>query len=240
MRGTMENVTWEYILDSFIKDFEKHKYQKDQKMPTENETAVKFGVNRNEVRLVYKKLKDLGYIYSVQGRGSFFCGKRIKIPLSMVKGGSFSKKMKELGIPYRTENVEARVIHYNSNIYEELQAAEDEVVWKITLLRFLYDEPVAIHTRYMREKFFPNLSQDAQTILSSREYLHSNGFSEVDGAEGQMAILPISHKKRTLLNMRNKQEAMVLTGKTIHLIDDCILELYCTTYRDDRFIFLLS
>lgn len=74
--------------------------------------------------MVYKKLKEMGYIYSIQGHGSFYSGRRIKISLSMVRGASFSTKMQELGIPYHTDNVNPHIIHYNPNIYESLHAAE--------------------------------------------------------------------------------------------------------------------
>ena len=84
MKSNQTGKTWEDILDIFISDIKKQKYGKDQKIPAENETAAKYGVTRNEVRMVYKKLKEMGYIYSIQGHGSFYSGRRIKIPLSMV------------------------------------------------------------------------------------------------------------------------------------------------------------
>lgn len=234
------SITWEQILDHFISDIKKQKYGKDQRLPTENEVAVKYGVTRNEIRMVYKKLKEMGYIYSIRGCGSFYSGNRIKIPLCMGGGVSFSKKMKELGLDYRTENLEARRVRNNSNIYEAMQAASDEIIWKIVLLRFVSGEPVAIHTRYMSEKNFPNLPDDAHTILSSRDYLSLNGYHHLAGKDGQMAITHISKKKQDILHMEYKQEAMVLTGKTINADDNSILELFSTTYRPDCFLFTFN
>ena len=62
---------WEQILDIMIREIRKQTYGKDQKIPTENEMAARFGVSRSEIRRVYKRLKELGYIYSIRGCGSF-------------------------------------------------------------------------------------------------------------------------------------------------------------------------
>lgn len=53
-------------------------------------------------------------------------------------GVSFSRKMKEIGLDYRTENLEARRVRNTSNIYEAMQATPNEVIWKIVLLLFVY------------------------------------------------------------------------------------------------------
>lgn len=237
MKEKNQENTWEHILDIFIQDIEKQKYGKDQKIPTENETAVKYGVSRNEVRVVYKKLKEMGYIYSIRGCGSFFGGKRIKIPLAMGKGIGFSLKIKEMGLDYRTENINPHIISYNPYIYDAMQAKENDIIWKIMLLRIIDNEPVAIHTRYMNQKYFPHLPKDASLIRSSRDYLNLNGYQDICNIDAQMAVTPIAKKKRNLLNMVYKQEALVLTGKTVHAVEQTVLELFCTTYRPDCFLF---
>ncbi len=230
---------WEQILDIMIREIRKQTYGKDQKIPTENEMAARFGVSRSEIRRVYKRLKELGYIYSIRGCGSFYSGKRLRVPLSLVSGMSFSRKMEELGLPYHTENIEARTIQYNPNIYENIGAGPEESIWKISLLRYVNEEPVAIHTRYMRESLFPSLPENASAIQSSTQYIHEHGYPETASTDVQMAVTNISKRKRELLNMQYSQEAIVLTGKTIRPEDGLILELFTTTYRSNSFIFTL-
>lgn len=240
MEKKNQTYTWELILDIFIRDIEKQKYGKDQKIPTENETAVKYGVNRSEIRMVYKKLKEMGYIYSIRGCGSFCYGKRIKIPLAMVGGASFSSKMKELGLNYHTENIDPKIIRYQPDIYQMLQADPEDTIWKISLLRVVNGEPVALHIRYLNQKQFSNLPTDAKTIRSSREYLAQNGYANLKGRDIQLASTTISKKKRALLNMKYKQEALVLTGCTTSLDDGSVIEAFTTVYRSDCFLFTFS
>ena len=62
-----KTVSWEQIADILIEDFTKKDYKKDEKMMSENEMAIRFGVPRAEIRRAYERLKELGYIYSIQG-----------------------------------------------------------------------------------------------------------------------------------------------------------------------------
>ena len=78
-----KNWTWESIVDVLIQEFQKNIYKKGDKMPSENKMAVRFGVPRSEIRKAYERLKELGYIYAMQGYGSFLSGRRDKILLSM-------------------------------------------------------------------------------------------------------------------------------------------------------------
>lgn len=67
-----KNWTWESIVDVLIQEFQENIYKKGDKMPSENKMAVRFGVPRSEIRKAYERLKELGYIYAMQGYGVFF------------------------------------------------------------------------------------------------------------------------------------------------------------------------
>ena len=83
---------WEEIADRLIRDLQNGKYVPGDKLPSENKLAGEFQVPRSGVRKAYSRLKELGYIYSLQGYGSFFAGKKEKIPLAMVGRTSFTQK----------------------------------------------------------------------------------------------------------------------------------------------------
>ena len=63
---------WEEIADRLIRDLQNGKYVPGDKLPSENKLAGEFQVPRSGVRKAYSRLKELGYIYSLQGYGSFF------------------------------------------------------------------------------------------------------------------------------------------------------------------------
>ena len=151
----MAQMTWEEIAEQLIRDLQKGKYTSGEKLPSENKLAGELQVSRAEVRKAYSRLKELGYVYSLQGYGSFFAGKKEKIPLAMVGSTSFTQKMEELGIPHESRNIQAKRISYRQPIYESLGLSKDEPVWKVALLRIVDGAPAAVYTRYLPEKYFP-------------------------------------------------------------------------------------
>ena len=196
--------TWEMIADTLIKEFQNDKYVKGEKMPSENKMAVRFQVPRSEIRKAYERLKELGYVYSMQGYGSFFSGKQEKIRLSM-NDESFSKKMRETGINFETRNVGCRRISGDSLIHTMLGVDFGEPVYKITRLRILDGEPAAIHISYVPESLFPRIAEDGKISSSMYDYIHSCGYSQLktDNAQLTVSLLdkksaPFSMSKGTL------------------------------------------
>lgn len=235
-----KDVSWEQIASQLIQDLHRGKYNPGEKLPSENKLAAEFQVPRSDVRKAYSRLKELGYIYSLQGYGSFFAGKKEKIPLAMVGRVSFSEKMRELGISYRSENIRAKKIPYSPLIYESLGLPEEEPVWKVSLLRIVDGSPAAVYTRYLPEKYFPHLPEDSRNILSFHSYLKENGYESFHGENSQMTVGLLTRMEREALELPAASTGLVFSSKTIHDRDKAVLEVYRTVYRADRFIFVYS
>lgn len=230
--------SWETIVDVLIKDIQSNRYRKDEKLPSENDMAARFCVSRADIRKAYARLKEFGYICSVQGRGSFFCGMREVIPLRM-RGGSFSQKMKELGLPYESRNIVAKPIRYNPLIYEQLNAQKGDKVWEIARLRIICHEPAAIHTSYLPEKEFPMLPQDAESITSVFEYFEKTGHAGHKGEGACLSVGTLTSTERKFLDVVGYAPGLTYSARRLAADGKTILEFLRTVYRADRFIFLL-
>lgn len=80
------------IMSNMLLSFDEGKYEDGCKLPSDNELAEKYNVPRMKIRHIYKRLESMGYVYSLQGRGRFFKGKRENIKLVLSGRESFSKK----------------------------------------------------------------------------------------------------------------------------------------------------
>ena len=176
----------------------------------------------------------------MQSYGSFFAGKKEKIPLAMVGRTSFTQKMEELGIPHESRNIQAKRISYRQPIYESLGLSKEEPVWKVALLRIVDDAPAAVYTRYLPEKHFPRLSQEAGGILSFHSYLRQNGYTQFHGENSQMTVGLLTRLEQEVLELPAASTGLVFSSKTIRDPDGAVLEVYRTVYRADRFIFVYS
>ncbi len=230
--------SWETVVDTLIHEIEQNKYKKGEKLPTEVEMAARFGVTRLDIRKAYERLKELDYVYSMRGRGSFFSEAKEMIPLRL-RGGSFSKKMRELGIPYESKTIESTTIRYDPLIFEPLKAQKKDKIWKIVRLRIINHQLAAMHTSYLPEKYFPNLPQDAPNITSVFNYFEQTGHVGHRGAGVQLRVGTLTKKERDLLGVRGYAPGLILTGTRLAADGETVLELLRTVYRSDRFVFLL-
>lgn len=229
--------TWESITDTLIEEIANDVFAKDEKLPSENNMAVRFHVPRSEIRRAYSRLKELGYIYSLQGYGSFFHGKREKIRLMLTNEVSFSSKMKELNIPYESKNIECCKISYHSKIYDKLNASKNDSVYKLVRLRILYNEAAAIHTSYVCHRCFPQIDENGCEITSFFDYMKKNGYSNFSNTDMQMMVSNLSQKERTLLQVSGYESGLILMGKCIDNTTKQVLEVSHTIYRCDKFVF---
>lgn len=240
----MENkMTWEQITDILIQDFQNEHYKKGEKMPGESKLTVRFGVTHAEVRRAYARLEELGYIYSVQGYGSFFAGKKEKIHLMMNDSQSFTEKMNSLGVHYETKNVGFERIDHNPIITEMLELPEKDVdlldIYKLTRLQLIDGEPAAIHISYLPEHVFPDLAEDFSSITSLSDYMRQCGYDALSIENRELSVSTLDKKERALLDIKGYASCLVLSSKCVHSPTGMILEIARTIYRSDKFVFTL-
>lgn len=228
--------TWELIADTLIREFQQNIYKKGEKMPSENKMAVRFNVPRSEIRKAYECLKEQGYVYAMQGYGSFFSGKREKIRLAM-DDQSFSQKMRAMGLEFQTQNKGCQKLREDSLIHSMLDADFDDPVYKITRLRILEGEPAAIHISYLAEDLFPRIKEDGSSITSVYDYIHSCGYLNLRSENSQLTVSSLSKKERTLLNIKGYASSLVLTDRCVTLPSGTVVQVERTIYRSDKFIF---
>lgn len=234
-----KNNQWETIVDLLMQEFREEKYKKGEKMPSENKMAARYGVTRSEIRRAYDRLKELGYIYSLQGYGSFFSGKRDKIKLLMTDSQSFSQKMKSLGVTFETKNLGIQKVRDDSLLHDMLGVDRDETVYKLTRLRYLDGEPAAIHINYLAEDLFPQIRDDGPQIQSLHEYMRGCGYLHFRNENSQVIVSPPTKKERNLLDIKGYASSLVLTSKCIDETSKMVLGIERTVYRSDKFVFVL-
>ena len=166
------------IIDRLISNIHSGKYQANEKLPSENQLADEFNVPRMTVRKVFERLQEMGYIYALQGKGSFVKERGIQIPLHLSGDESFSKKMAKLGFDLQTKNIICEPIEYTPDIYSALGAEQKDTVVKIGRLRIVDEIPIALHISYVAEKVFPSIRNDAGTIESMFDYYQSKGYTK--------------------------------------------------------------
>ena len=172
MQNEIENI----IIDRLISEINDDKYSVHEKLPSENVLADFYNIPRITARKAYKKLEEMGYIYSKQGMGRYLKAKQQYIELQLTGDKSFSQKMQETGRDLVTKNILFEKIKYDKKIYDELAINRADEVYKIGRLRIIDNKPSAIHISYLAKSVFKDIDKNGNSIKSVFSYYKLNGY----------------------------------------------------------------
>ncbi|WP_419774003.1 GntR family transcriptional regulator [Halarcobacter sp.] len=132
--------------DEILKNIKNNKYNCCDKLPSENDFANEFNVNRHTVRQSLQMLKDEGVIYTVKGKGNFISN--IKVPYSISDKSSYSQKILDLGYEPKTKLLSADIITPSDDVARNLGINKKLNVIEIKLLRYANDLPITVSYSY--------------------------------------------------------------------------------------------
>lgn len=133
-------------------------YNIEEKVPGENELQKIYNVSSITVRKALTDLVNEGYLYRIQGKGTYVAKPKINRLLNLM---SFTDEMKEKGIEPSTIILENKTI-IDENISKKLEIGADGEITMVKRLRLADDVPIALQTSYMPASIFT--SSDAARL----------------------------------------------------------------------------
>lgn len=225
-------------LDLKIRDYLFKKIEnssEDEKLPSELNIARLFDTTRHKVRNIYDDLEDMGYVYSMQGIGRFAVKKIPEISL-VVNGESFTRKMKDENIPLESINLGCRKL--TDDEVEKLPVKFSKSIYEIRRLRILYSIPAVIHTSYLSEDRFSNISRDGKEILSISEYYRKNSVGSIKNFGTTLSIKFPCYEET--IELKCKSLVPIIELRSIVKEDERdIIEYSVAKYRSDLFSYRL-
>jgi GntR family transcriptional regulator len=228
------------IIDDIIQDIVQGKYKANDQFPSENELADHYQVPRIKVRNAYLKLEDMGYIYSQQGKGRFLKPKLQQIELHLSGSSSFSKKMERAGYELETKNLGCEKITYDSRIYANLQVQQDDEVFKISRLRIIDGQPLALHISYVAKSVFQKIEAEGENIVSMFSYYAEQGFTDYISSKSFVSISFPTSVERSLLECTSLVPLLILQSDCVDANQKKILEYTKIIYRGDSFTYVIA
>ncbi|MEQ6361755.1 GntR family transcriptional regulator [Thermoanaerobacter indiensis] len=146
------------VKEDIIRKIKEGVYKINEKIPSENELIKLYNVSSITIKKALSDLVNEGYLYRIQGKGTFVARPKISRILNLM---SFTEELKEKGLEPETKLLEFKVI-LDSFIAEKLNLNSEELITKIKRLRLADGEPIAIQTSYLPSKILTNL--DAKQI----------------------------------------------------------------------------
>lgn len=202
----------------------------DAMVPSERQLAQRFGLSRMTARQALDHLVSAGWLYRVQGRGTFVARPKIDMPLRLA---SFTEDMVERGLRPGATDLDSRTVRANAALARQLSLRTGQRVHVIERLRTADGLPMAIERFHLPAMLAPDLLAHRLTgrslyALLEQEYgivpdegTQTIAAGTVEPADGRLLGLP---RSAAVLLLQRRSRAH---GHPV--------EYTVSTYRADRY-----
>ncbi|MBR8701628.1 HTH-type transcriptional repressor NagR [Fusobacterium sp. DD29] len=140
-----------------MSEIEKKGLHEDTKLPAEREYSEEYKVSRSTVRQAISYLEKKGYIYKIQGSGTFVSSRRLKQRLLTFY--SFTEEMKKQGKRPDTKLISFNRKEAGQKLITELHLSKSDQVFEIVRLRLADNKEVMFEKTYLPCNKFNNLTK---------------------------------------------------------------------------------
>lgn len=159
------------IADYVISMIEEGVYREGDKIPSEMELRVLFGVKRSIVRQAVARLADSGWVTPRQGKGSFVNRRKRPITYTISPVTSFSDNMDHLGMTHSSQLLNWLKRLPNEKEKSYLQLGDTAYVYELEILRYMDHHPISVTTTLLPEKVVPNFENHLADFRSLYQIL---------------------------------------------------------------------
>jgi GntR family phosphonate transport system transcriptional regulator len=194
---------WSQIGDILADDILKGRLQQGQMLPSAQELATRFEVNRHTVRRAMATLEQRNLVRTEQGRGTFVQEQALDYPIS--RRTRFNQNMRNLNVDTDTEILEdAREIP-PTQVAEALGLGRNEYVYRIETMSRADGHIVDHSTAYFPAARFPGLPAIYRRTQSVTETLNEFGIADYVRKHTRVsARLPDAHTARLMKQPANR------------------------------------
>lgn len=160
-------------LDTIMRsDLKNHRWEPDQKIPSENELAQMYGLSRMTVRGVINNLVNDGLLYRVQGKGTFVSPIKLDVDTAGIQ--SFREQIEDKGYQFYTDIISCETIKTTAYLKETLKLHDNisELLY-VYRLTYIEDDPTCIHKAFIlpdAAKFVTKENLEKMSLFSLLKY----------------------------------------------------------------------
>ena len=230
----MEGKLYLRIKDWLREAIEKGEYRPGDRIPSEHELMRRFGVSRSTIRQAVSELVLEGWLYRVQGSGTYVARPKYRQTLSRLT--SFTEDMHLLGLTPRSRLLLFRVEEADEKISSALSLKPGEEVIRIERLRFADEEPMALNTSILPRQLVPGLEKRDLQRSSLYEILERRYGLILARAEQTLEPALADPYAAELLRVPIGAPLLLVEG-VVYLKNGTPIEWVRILYRGDRYKF---
>lgn len=208
-------------------------WQPGDQIPGEPELCRLFGVSRPVIRQALQDMEHEGLIIRKKGLGTFISSPKI-VSKSLVHSLSgFHEDMVEHGLKPVADVLEQEIQPASKKLAQMLAVEEMTPVTKITRLRYVEDEPVAIVTSYLPYELCRSLINADLTHQSLYAYLETECGLTIASGWRRIDAVVASEERAALLKI-NPGSPLLQLESVSYAPDGSAVEYFLALFRSDK------
>lgn len=209
-------------------------------LPSERELMETYNVSRITVRRAVEELEQEGYLYKVQGKGTFVKGDEKRQDLISIT--SCTEDVLRLGMTPTRKVVGSEIIPADKKRQSRLSLAEGDRVFRLKRIYYADGEPLNYTTVYLPYKLFPGVESHDFSLNSLYKVLEEEYGVKITRAERTLEAVLAYEEVQEYLNIRSGVPLILFRCITYGEIKgkEYPVETFKCYYRSDRFKFCVN
>ncbi|XFA99061.1 GntR family transcriptional regulator [Candidatus Izemoplasma sp. B36] len=223
-----------------VKKIDNDELLDDQMIPSERELIKEFGVSRITVRRAVDELVKEGYLYKIQGKGTYVKGDSKKQDLFSIT--SCTQDIINLGMTPSRKVFRCEVINSYPKRSRQMELDKADKLVVIDRVYYADEEPINRTITYLPEKYFPGLEEHDFHKESLYEVLENHYNLKITRATRTIEAIVAEDEISNMLEVENGLPLLLFRGTTYGIINnkEVPVETFKTCYRTDKYKFYIN
>ena len=207
---------------------------------SERELMVTYGVSRITVRKAVEELEQEGYLYKVQGKGTYVRGEKRKQDLFSLT--SCTEDVLRQGMKPSRKVIDSSIIPVDSKRGEKLQIASNDQVFRLCRVYYADGKPINYTKAYLPYKFFPRIEQHDFSQQSLYKVLEEEYGVKIKRAYRTIEAVLANNEVGELLQIHSGAPLILFNCVTYGEVSgkEIPIETFNSYYRTDMFKFSIE
>ena len=201
-------------------------------LPSEPELCEIYGVSRTVVRQALREIELESLITRRKGKGTFIAEPKISESLAQKLTG-FYQDMVERGLEPVTKVLHHEIVPANEKIADYLEVEPGTLVYEITRLRYVNEEPILLVTTYLPYELCPQLRDIDISDRSLYAFLEEECSIFISYGRRFIEAVLANETESRLLEI-DIGAPLILLNSVSYLEDGTPIEYYHALHRGDR------
>lgn len=224
------------IHDQIREEIEKGKWAVGDRLPSERELSIQFGVSRMTLRQAVQTLADEGILERKIGSGTYVARK--KVQETMTGTTSFSEIMISQGKKPASKTTSYFVTKPSSSEMEKLQLTENDQILRMERIRYADDLPICFEVTSIPYEFVKEYNKKEIT-QSLYQTLAEHSEQKIGKAVQRVTAMVASERIAEHLDIK-KGDAILRLRQITYFENERPFEYVRSQYVGNRFEFLLE